>query len=214
MHAETVEVAAATSLQDALKAVARAYATRSKDKITFNFAGSNVLARQIRAGAPVDIFFSADEATMNTVADLLSPGTRRDLLSNRLLILGDLKRARRIAIGNPNAVPAGVYAREYLQRIGLWREVEPRIVPAENVRAALAAFDGGNVDAAIVYVTDVPKRRGTVVEGRDAPDIRYPIAILRDARHPAAARRFFDYLRSDEALKIFKRFGFGTKVSS
>src|SRR5439155_18725814 len=125
-----------------------------------------------------------------------------------LLILGHLRAARRVALANPAAVPAGIYARQYLQRIGLWRQIEPKVIPTENVRAALAAFEGGNVDAAIVYVTDAPKLRGVVVDW----DIRYPAAIVRDARHPAAARRFLEYLRSPEAMAVFRRFGFITEL--
>src|SRR2546430_644681 len=177
VQAEEVAVSAASSLQDALRALAPLYEAKTHDKLVYNFGASNALARQIRAGAPVDVFFSADEATMDTV-----PTTaRHDILGNRLLILGDLRAARRVALANPAAVPAGVYAGQYLQRIGLWRQIEPKVIPSENVRAALAAFEGGNVDAAIVYVTDAPKLRGTVVDG----DIRYPAAIVRDARHPA-----------------------------
>ena len=214
MQADEVDVAAAASLQDALRVIAPAYEARTHDKVVYNFGASNVLAMQIRAGAPVDVFFSADEATMDRIAPLIAAGTRRDLLSNRLLILGDLKRARRVAIANPTAVPAGVYAREYLQRVGLWHEVEPKVIPAENVRAALVAFEGGNADAAIVYVTDAPRRHGVVISGANAPDIRYPAAAVRDARHPAAARRFLQYLRSQEAMAVFRRFGFVVRVSS
>src|SRR5437588_8821987 len=200
VHADEVDVAAAASLQDALRALAPLYEAKTHDKLVFNFGGSNALARQIQAGAPVDVFFSADEATLDSV-----PVTdRHDILGNRLLILGNLRTARRVALANPAAVPAGVYARRYLERIGLWREVEPKVIPTENVRAALAAFEGGNVDAAIVYVTDAPKLRGQVVEW----DIRYPAAVVRNARHPAAARRFVAFLRSREAVAVFRRFGF------
>jgi len=212
VQADEIDVAAAASLQDALRAIAPLYEAKTHDKVVYNFGASNALARQIRAGAPADVFFSADEATMSSVASLIVPGTRRDVVSNRLLILGDLRTARRVAIANPSAVPAGVYAREYLQRVGLWREVAPKVVPAENVRAALAAFEGGNVDAAVVYATDTP-RRGVVVEGANAPDIRYPAAVIRDARHPAAARRFVQFLQSAEAMAVFRRYGF-LRVSS
>jgi molybdate transport system substrate-binding protein len=200
VQADEVAVAAAASLQDALRELAPLYEAKTHDKVVFNFGGSNALARQIRAGAPADVFFSADEATMDSVA----VADRRDLLGNRLLILGNLRTARRVALANPAAVPAGVYARQYLEKVGLWRAVEPKVIPTENVRAALAAFEGGNVDAAIVYVTDAPKLRGTVVDW----DIRYPVAVVRDARHPAAARRFVDFLQSAEAMAVFRRFGF------
>src|SRR5436190_20631438 len=200
VQAKEVNVAAASSLQDALRALAPLYEAKTHDKVVYNFGGSNALARQIQAGAPVDVFFSADEATMDSV-----PTTdRHDILGNRLLILGNLRTARRVALANPAAVPAGVYARQYLQRIGLWREVAPKVIPTENVRAALAAFEGGNVDAAIVYATDAPKLHGLVVDW----DIRYPAAVVRGARHVAAARRFVAFLRSAEAMAGLTRFGF------
>ena len=202
VQAEEVNVAAAASLQDALRALAPIYEAKTHDKVVYNFGGSNTLALQIRAGAPVDVFFSADEATMDSVLTT----DRHDILANRLLILGNLRTARRVALANPAAVPAGVYARQYLQSIGLWREVEPKVIPTENVRAALAAFEGGNVDAAIVYVTDAPKLHGVVVDW----DIRYPAAVVRGTRHAAAARRFVEFLQSAEAMAVFKRFGFIT----
>jgi molybdate transport system substrate-binding protein len=218
--ADEIQVAAAASLQDAVRVIAANYQRSSNDRVLFNFAGSNVLALQIRAGAPVDVFLAADEKTMNSVDALVT--ARRPLLSNTLVVVSNIRlgnprellRARRIALGDPNAVPAGVYAREYLQRIGLWRDLLPKIVPMENVRAALAAVDGGNVDAAIVYKTDATLARHARVAfeitGPDAPHIVYPVAIVRASRHPAAARRFFVYLTSSEAAAVFRRFGFVT----
>jgi len=204
VQADEIDVAAASSLQDALQAVGRVYQAKTGDTLVYNFGGSNALARQIKAGAPADVFFSADEATMATVDTTL----RRDILGNRLKILGDLRSARRVALANPAAVPAGVYAKQYLERAGLWAAVAPKVIPTENVRAALAAFEGGNVDAAIVYATDAPALPGVIVEGKLAPEIRYPAAMVKDARHPAAARRFVEFLTSAEATAIFRRFGF------
>jgi len=161
-----------------------------------------------------------EEPPPGTVFALVS--ARRPLLSNTLVVVSniplrnprDLLRVGRIALGDPNAVPAGVYARQYLQRIGLWRDLLPKIIPMENVRAALASVDGGNVDAAIVYKTDAMlARRARVafeIDGPDAPHIVYPVAIVRSSRHPAAARRFFGYLTSPEAAAVFRRFGFVT----
>lgn len=204
VQAAEVHVAAASSLQDALQAVGRVYQAKTGDTLVYNFGGSGALARQINAGAPADVFFSADAPTMDSVPTTF----RKDVLGNRLKILGNLRTAHRVALANPAAVPAGVYARQYLERAGLWAVVAPKVIPTENVRAALAAFEGGNVDAAIVYATDAPKLPGVVVEGRLAPDIRYPAAVLRDARHPAAARRFVEFLASDDAMKVFRQFGF------
>jgi len=216
--AEEVDVSAAASLQDALRRIAATYERRSGDKVVFNFAASSTLAMQIRAGAPVDVFFSADEGTMDRVA--IAPRTRRTLLSNTLVVMStrailtprELVQLPRIAIAEPSSVPAGIYARQWLQRLGLWQQVLPRVIPTSDVRAALAAVDGGNVDAAVVYRTDAVLakrvRIAFAVTGPAAPRIAYPMAIIRGARHPAAARRFWTYLQSPEALTVFKEFGF------
>ncbi len=217
---EEVQVAAAASLQDALREISASYQQRTHERISFAFGGSNVLARQIRAGAPIDVFFSADENTMDRVSDLIEPGTRQALLSNELVVvsrsplhdLHDLLAAQRIAMGDPNAVPAGVYSRKYFEHIGAWDALQPKIIPMENVRAALVAADNGSVDAAVVYRTDALMAKNArivmVLSGSAAPAIRYPIAILRSAKHPAAARRFVQYLSSPDAAAVFKRYGF------
>lgn len=215
-----LQVAAAASLQDALREIGANYERSHHEHVDYAFGASNVLARQIQAGAPIDVFFSADELTMNSVAPEIVPGSRRDVLSNQLAVvslgplhtLSDLPKLKRIALGDPDAVPAGVYARDYFQRIGMWNAIEPRVVPAENVRGALAAVDGGNADAAVVYRTDalVAKRAhiAFIISGPDAPQIRYPAAVVRNARDPAAARRFIDYLASPEAASVFRKYGF------
>ena len=144
LHAEEVDVSAAASLQDALRTIAATYEQRTGDRVVFNFGASSTLAMQIRAGAPVDVFFSADEAKIDSVA--IVPGTRRTLLSNTLVVVAnrplraprDLVRMKRIAIAEPSSVPAGIYARQWLQRLGLWQEVLPRVIPTADVRAALA----------------------------------------------------------------------------
>lgn len=209
---DEVDVSAAISLQDALRDVAAA----SGMHVVFNFAGSNVLARQIRAGAPVDVFIPADEKTMASVRNLVDAPI--PLLSNQLVVvsnlplhaLTDLQRCKRIALADPSSVPAGVYARETLQAAGLWSSVEPRVIPAENVRAALAAADGGNVDAAIVYATDARMARHTRVAFaiENGPRIVYPAAVVRDAPHREAAQRFLKFLQSQKAAEIFRRYGF------
>lgn len=197
-----LNVSAASSLRDVLAEAARAYESKGGARVALNFAGSNVLAAQIRAGAPVDVFIAADEKTMDALAPLVE--SRRDLVSNRLLILGDLHAAKRVAIGDPAAVPAGVYAREYLQRIGMWAEIAPKVIPCENVRAALAAYDGGNADAAIVYVTDAPNRRGAIADA----GVRYPAAIVRRSPHAAQASAFLAFLESAEGRALFTKYGF------
>lgn len=210
-RADELLVGAAASLQDALREIGTAY---TRDHVSFSFAASNILAAQIRAGAPVDVFFSADEKTMDKVADRVT--SRRDVLSNELVVVStqrihDLRSVRRLALGDPNAVPAGVYAREYFEKNGMWKAIEPRVIPMENVRAALAAADNESVDAAVVYRTDaLLAKRARIVMTLKGPRIRYPAAVLRGSKHPEAAKLFVQYLGSPAAAAVFKKYGFVT----
>jgi molybdate transport system substrate-binding protein len=223
-----ITVSAAVSLTDALTAIGSDYATAARGTVRFNFGASNVLARQIAAGAPVDLFISADDAQMNAVAQagMVREGTRVDLLSNQLAVVVPSDRQRtfagirdladpafkRVAIGDPAAVPAGVYARQYLEKEGLWGAVQPRIVPTGSVRAALAAVESGAADAAIVYRTDARTAlRATVawvVPTAAGPRIVYPAAVIQGSRNASQAKRFLDYLRGPDAARTFDRFGF------
>jgi molybdate transport system substrate-binding protein len=225
-HAETVMVFAAASLTDSLKAVAQRYEAQSGDKIEFNFAASSLLARQIEEGAPADIFFSADDKWMDELVKkgLIVKETRKERLSNSLVIIvpadssvsisspGDLAKVGRIALGDPKAVPAGIYAREYLQKQKLWGAFESKVIPTANVRAALAAVASGDVDAGIVYKTDaaISKQVKVAYEvpASDGPKIAYPMAAVKGSAHLAAARKFLDYLNSTEAAPVFEKFGF------
>lgn len=226
--AKPITVSAAVSLTDALSAVAEAYGREGRGSVRFNFAASNVLARQIIAGAPVDLFISADEAQMDALAaaQMLTDGSRVDLLRNQLAIVVPSDRPRtltspreltnaafrRIAIGDPAAVPSGVYAKAWLQKEGLWDALEPRMVPGGSVRAALAAAESGAADAAIVYRTDarvaLKATVAYVVPVDRGPRIVYPAALLRGSASPAEAHRFLDYLRGASAARVFERFGF------
>jgi len=205
----TLQVHAAASLTDAMRDIGAAFQRATGIAVSFNFAGSSTIARQIESGAPGDVFISADEAQMNRVQPFIIGSTRRDIVSNELVIVGerDLMKAKRIALADPRAVPAGVYARLYLERIGLWRRLEKKVIPTENVRAALAAVKAGNADAAIVYRTDDPN--GVVI--KDGPPIAYPAAVLRDSKSRAAAMRFVEFLRGKEARAIFTKYGFIAK---
>ena len=222
-----ITVSAAVSLTDALAAVAEAYA-RTGATVRFNFAASNVLGRQIVNGAPVDVFISADEAQMDAVAaaGLLAPGSRIDLLRNQLAVAVPSDRPRtfkavreiaepsfkRIAIGDPAAVPVGVYAKQYLEKEGLWEPLQSRLVPTGSARAALAAVESGAADAAIVYRTDIRVAlKATVawlVPVDRGPRIVYPAAIVRTTASPGESQRFLNFLRGDAAARIFERFGF------
>lgn len=225
--AGVVTVSAAVSLTQAMEAVARAWQDAGGDTVRFNFAASNVLARQIARGAPVDVFVSADDAQMDLAASAgaIDPATRVPLLGNRLAVvtlpgrppLADSRALlapsiSRIAIGDPEAVPAGVYTRAYLQRIGLWDALHSKMIPVSSVRAALASVENGSADAAFVYDTDAATARTAraafVVSGSAAPRIVYPAAVVRAAPNRQGAERLMAYLRGPAAAAIFTRFGF------
>jgi len=228
VHAATITVFAAASLTDALGEIARNYQGETGNKIEFNFAGSSVLERQIEEGAPADIFFSADEARMDALEEkgLVVGKTRRSRLSNSLVIVvakdsllsiqspKDLAAdgIGHIALADPQTVPAGIYAREYLGKIHLWEKIAPKVVPMANVRAALAAVESGDAEAGIVYKTDAAISKKTrvayEVPRQDGPRIRYPMAVMKEAREQKAALAFLEYLDSDAAGRLFARFGF------
>jgi molybdate transport system substrate-binding protein len=228
LSAAEVKVFAAASLTDVLQKIAQDYSAGSSDKISFNFAGSNVLARQIQQGAPADILFSADEAQMNAVAKggLLVDSSRHDLLANTLVVvapkdstlstfaIGDLAKPeiKRVALADPKTVPAGVYSKEYLTKIGLWTQVEGKVIPLQNVRAALAAVESDNVDVGIVYKTDaIHSQRAKVIleiARMDGPKIVYPIALIKGSANAVAAQKFLDYLGSPAARAVFAEYGF------
>ncbi len=216
LHAAEVRVFAAASLTDALRDIAAQYERTSPDRIVCNLGGSSLLERQIEEGAPADLFLSADEEKMNRLQrlGLIDAKTRVSVLSNTLVIVGqrDLLRAHSIALAEPSSVPAGIYAREYLTKFGIWERVKSKVIPTENVRGALAAVESGNADAAIVYKTDalISKRARIAYEVPRAagPAISYPFAVIANAESPDAARRFLAYLTSRPALEIFQRYGF------
>ncbi len=226
--AAEVTVFAAASLSDVLTAIAKTYEARSGDRIRFNFGASSTLARQIREGARADVFFSADEAKMDELAraGLIDPAMRLPLLSNTLVIIThtdageslvgprDLlkKSVRRLAIAEPQTVPAGIYAKEYLEKIGLWMALRPKIIPTENVRTTLAAVAAGNADAAVVYKTDARISKDVTVvfeiPAEEGPRIIYPIALLRSSKDVAASKAWITHLTSAEARAVFAAFGF------
>jgi molybdate transport system substrate-binding protein len=221
-----VVVSAAVSLTDVLQQIAPIYQARSGDRVVLNLGPSNTLARQISFGAGVDLFISADEAQMDVVRAQLVPGTRVNLLANQLAIAVPDDRSRRfasardladpairrIAIGDPAGVPAGVYAKRYLQMLGIWSQVEARVVPSGSVRLALAAVENGAADAAIVYRTDIPTaphvREALLVPVADGPRIVYPAAVVRNGKNQEGARRFLEFLRGAAARAAFARGGF------
>lgn len=220
--ADELLVFGAASLTDALKDVGRAYPT----PVAFSFGSSNDLARQIRAGAPADVFFSADvEQIAGLEKDgLIVPSTRRDVLSNVLVVIvpkdstlaiasaADLVKVPRLSLANPDGVPAGKYARAWLQAKGVWDEIAPKVVPAADVRGALAGVASGNLEAGIVYRTDAAISKDVKiayeVPRTEGPSIVYALAAVTASKQPDAAAKLAAHLTGPEAMKVYERFGF------
>lgn len=227
-HADEILVSAAASLAEVLKEISNGYRSKSKHTVRFNFGPSSGLARQIEEGAPADIFFSADLPQMDTLDrnGRLEPGTRKNLLSNQLVIIvpADSKLAmaspkdllksvvKRIALAEPSSVPVGVYSSKYLADEGLWNQVKAKIVPVQDVRATLAAVESGNVEAGFVYKTDAAVSKKVKVAfqvpSEKGPKIVYPIAIVKESKRKDAARNFMSYIVSPAAKETFKKYGF------
>lgn len=226
--AAEVSVFAAASLSDALKELAAQHQKATGDTVSLNLAASSTLARQIKEGAPADLFFSADEAKMDDLAKagLIEPATRQSLLGNTLVIVVPtdsslaLKSAKelaapevkRLALAEPQTVPAGIYAKEYLQKTGLWESVNGKVVAMENVRAALAAVESGNAEAGIVYKTDalISKKVKVAHEipASEGPRISYPVALVKGGKNSAGAAQFLTLLTSAEGKAVFAKYGF------
>jgi molybdate transport system substrate-binding protein len=226
--ADEILLAAAASLTDVLRDIGKAYQSKSKHKILLTLGPSNFLARQIDEGAPADMFFSADLAQMELLErnGRLEPGTRKNLLSNQLVIVvpADSRLAiasprdllkpeiKKVALADPAAVPVGVYSSKYLADEGLWDKVKPKVIPVLDVRATLAAVESGNVEAGIVYKTDAaisPKVKTAFEVPIDkGPKITYPVAIVKDSKKKEAARDFLNYASSPPGKAAFRKYGF------
>ena len=225
VQAQAPTVLAAASLQGALDEVAASYPT----KPVIAYGASSALARQIENGAPADIFMSADLEWMDYVEKraLLAPGTRRNLLGNRLVLIAPAKQPLklqpapgfpiakalkngRIALAEPNSVPAGKYAKAAFEKLGVWDQVAPRAAAAENVRAALALVSRGEAPLGVVYLTDAKAERAVTVAGvfpaDTHPPIVYPVAALKNAKEGAA--KFLDFLSRPQSRAIFEKHGF------
>lgn len=224
-------VLAAASLQDALGAAADAWEERGNPRPVLSFAGTSSLARQAEAGAPADLFVSADERWLEFLAarGLIRPETRVDLLTNDLVLVApagarsevviapgfDLAAALgdgRLAVADPEAVPAGRYARQSLRTLKAWDGVSDRLAVAENVRAALALVARGEAPLGVVYRTDALAEDAVRIVDRFPPashaPIVYPAAVLFGSESPDA-KRFLDFLASGEGRVVLQRYGFG-----
>jgi len=221
-------VSAAVSLKESLQEIAGLYQRHQPQvSITYNFAGSGTLQRQIEQGAPVDVFASASPREMDALQakGLVQVETRRNIAVNEVVLIvpqdsqavsgfGDLTapRVKRIALGEPASVPAGRYAKETLVSLGLWDQIRPKLVFAQDVRQVLDFVAAGNADAGMVYrsdtqITDRARVVAAAPESSHSP-IVYPAAVLKASRHPDQAKQFVEFLAGPEAQAALARHGF------
>lgn len=224
-----VTVSAATSLSTAFKTIGRNYEVQHPGaKVLLNFAASGALLQQLAKGAPVDVFASADQETMDQAQNLglVKAGERRNFVRNQLVLIVPAKdnigivsledlgkpQVKRVAIGNPGSVPVGRYARHALQAARLWPAVQAKAIMTHNVRQAMDYVARGEVDAALVYATDAAlmkhKVKVVLTVPLDVP-ISYPIAPLAAAANSAEARRFVAYVLAPESQAVLAQYGFG-----
>lgn len=232
---DTLTVFAAASMKNALDDTTAAFAKATGIKVTASYAASSALARQLESGAPADVFISADLKWMDHVAEkeLIKAESRFNLLGNKLVLIAgkdskignvkieqgfDIARLAgngRIAVADVKAVPAGLYAKAALEKLGAWAAAEPKLAMAENVRATLAFVARGETEIGIVYETDAkvePKVKiiATFPDG-SYPPVTYPVAATTSAKADAA--KYLDFLRGKEAKAIFEKYGFSVLAS-
>jgi molybdate transport system substrate-binding protein len=224
-------VYAATSTRDALQALEADYEREHGVDLILNFGSSGDLSRQIVAAAEADVFLSADERELDRVeaAGLTLAGTRRALLSNQLVVIepdhGDSifsapfdpaqlagPRVELLSLADVETVPAGRYAKAWLESRGVWPSVAGRVLPGVDARAALAAVESGGAQAGIVYRTDAARSAAArivhAVPVEEGPQISYPVAVLSGRPHEARARELVDFLASPAATAVFEAHGF------
>ena len=227
--AADLTVSAASSLTESFRELGAAYERAHPGvRVDFNFAASGVLLQQISRGAPVDVFASADETTMDQAQqqDLLAAGTREVFAVNALWVvvppqataaprsLKNLAGAsvQRIALGNPDSVPVGRYAKGALEKAGLWPSVQGKTITTQNVRQSLDYVARGEVDAGFVYATDaqaMPERVRRAFAVPVSGRIAYPLAVTKASAQPAEAKRFTAFVRSAQGQAILAKHGFG-----
>jgi len=224
-------VFAAASLKEAMDDLAKQFEADTGYRVVVSYGASNALAKQIEAGAPADIFISADLDWMDYLDQrhLVAHGARFDLLRNTLVLIAPSSSsstlrigpdfslaaalgAEKLAMANPDSVPAGKYGKSALEKLGVWTSVEKQVARAENVRAALALVSRREAPFGIVYKTDALADKGVKVVDTFPPDsyppIIYPAAVVAASKSPAA-RPLLDYLRSAQARPVWEKYGFG-----
>lgn len=229
LAAETVRVAAAISMKEAVTDIAKAYEAETGDKVTLTFGSSGQLAAQLKAGAPIDVFISAATAQLDDLdkAGLVDAATRRDVAGNSIVLIvpadGKVPLAdfaaladagiKRLAIGEPKTVPAGQYAQQTLNKLGLSQRLAGRLIFGANVRQVLSYVERGEVSAGIVYATDA-RESGAKVRVIATADpathdpIRYPAAVTKTSKSPVAAKRFLDSFGGEKAKAVLAAKGF------
>jgi len=221
---DDILVFGAASLTEALQELGQRFEASTGTRVTFSFASSSDLARQIEAGAPADVFFSADTAKTDALekAGLVRAADRREFLSNVLVVVvpsdstakiasaRDLEALPKLALADPASVPAGLYAKKWLTAEDVWDAVEKKVVPTLDVRAALAAVAGGDIPAGIVYRTDaaVSKEVRVAYTVTNGPAITYSVAPIAASKHPETAAKFVAFLDSPAGRSVFDRRGF------
>ncbi len=230
LRAEEVTVFAAASLKTALDEIAPFFESETGHTVTMSLAGSSALARQIEQGAPADIFISANPDWMDYLAEqnLIAPETRRNLLSNRLVLvahgpgatpvelgpdldLSGLLGDSHLSMGLVNAVPVGIYGKAALEHLGLWEQIKTKVAQTDNTRAALALVSLGEAEFGVVYATDAMADPNVSVVANfpngSHPPILYPIAAIA-GRANAETLQLLDFLRNSDVTEIFIRHGF------
>ncbi len=229
MGAQELTVSAAASLTNAFPEIGKSFEQQHPGtKVIFNFAASGPLLQQIAQGAPVDVFASADQKTMNQAQEkgLIVPASRKNFVSNTLVLIvpQDSKLAlsglkdlaspavKRVAVGNPATVPVGRYAQEALTQAGLWEALQPKLIMGESVRQVLDYVSRGEVDAGFVFATDAAIAKGkvkTVAEVQGHQPIVYPVALVAASQKKALAQEFLNFLSAPESVAILSKYGFG-----
>ena len=228
--ADDLIVFAAASTTNAAEDIAKLYAAEGRGAVTYSFAASSDLAKQIENGAPAAILISADTKWMDYLAerDLIVTDSRHDFLGNKLVLiapsdsslsvdlvanapLANALGEGKLAMGEPESVPAGRYGKAALEALGVWGEVEPKVARTKDVRAALALVERGEAAAGIVYATDAAISKKVKVVGEfpadSHPKIVYPVALIA-GKDDAAARAFYDFLKGPQARTVFLEYGF------
>ncbi|MBD3920613.1 molybdate ABC transporter substrate-binding protein [Paenibacillus sp. PR3] len=220
-------ISAAASLQDSLEEIAKLYESDHKDiDLTFNYGSSGTLQKQIEQGAPADLFFSAGAKQMDALVKDKLISDHKTLLKNELVMVVPSdskltfntvkqltnKSIKKIAIGQPESVPAGQYAKETLTSRQVWDALKDKLVYAKDVRQVLTYVETGNVDAGFVYKTDALTSKKVRIALHIAPGVHtaivYPAGVVKETKHAAEAKEFYSYLQSDKADAIFVKYGF------